>query len=126
MSMSGEDLSALIGTIYDAAVDPGRWPVFLRALAQAVGSEQAMMLHSEKGSTPGQELFTTGLDLDVIAYWSGCKEHVDVWLQHVSPVPADTAYFCTDLVSPDVLHPPGFTPTSCGRSASNTPWVALR
>ena len=27
----------------------------------------AGMLHSEKDSTPGQELFTTGLDLDVIA-----------------------------------------------------------
>ncbi len=106
--LHSDDLSALNGTIYDAGADPRRWPECLRALAQAVGSEQALMLHSEKDSTPGQELFTTGLDLDVIARWNGCKDHVDVWLQHVFEVPANAAYFSTDIVNSDVLHGSGF------------------
>lgn len=103
-----EQLSQLIGEIYDASLDDRLWDSFLRSLARVFQSTQAIMFHVDQHDAPKELIATVGLDLNVIAKWKDCKEHVDVWLQQVFNVPEQGTYFSTQLVPQKALQKSGF------------------
>jgi DNA-binding CsgD family transcriptional regulator/PAS domain-containing protein len=106
---STDEISALIGQIYDASLDARLWDPFLRSLAQLFDSTQAILLHVDQQGAPQELLATVGLDMDIIGRWNGCKEHVDVWLQQVFHViPENGTYFSTTLVPQKNLQKSGF------------------
>lgn len=56
-----EDLSALIGSVYDAAMRPSAWPDVLREMAEFVGGQAAGLLLGDAESRSAQCLHTFGV-----------------------------------------------------------------
>ena len=88
-----EKLSDLIGLLYDASLDARLWPVFLRNLSSAFGSDQGMILNVDSAAGPCEMLHTLNMDLSVMTKWQGSKEHVDLWYQGVQKTKRDTVSF---------------------------------
>jgi DNA-binding CsgD family transcriptional regulator len=57
-----ERLSALIGNIYDAALDPALWPDVLREMASFVGGQAAGLLSKDSVSKIGIATYHAGVD----------------------------------------------------------------
>jgi DNA-binding CsgD family transcriptional regulator/PAS domain-containing protein len=55
-------LSALIGDIYDAALDPGRWQNVLASVARFVGGASATLFSKTGGRPPGLLLYEYGIE----------------------------------------------------------------
>jgi len=55
-------LSALIGDIYDAALDPTRWQDVLASVARFVGGTSAMLFSKTAGRSPGLLVYEYGID----------------------------------------------------------------
>ena len=57
-----EQLSALIGEIYDAALDPALWPQVLPKSAQFVGGPAASLFYKDAASKSGDVAYDCGID----------------------------------------------------------------
>jgi DNA-binding CsgD family transcriptional regulator len=57
-----EQLSALIGAIYDAALDPTLWPKVLPKSAQFVGGRAAALFYKDAASKSGDVAYYCGID----------------------------------------------------------------
>ena len=57
-----EQLSALIGDIYDAALDPALWPQVLPKSAQFVGGPAASLFYKDAASKSGDFAYDCGID----------------------------------------------------------------
>jgi DNA-binding CsgD family transcriptional regulator len=57
-----EQLSALIGEIYDAALDPALWPQVLPKSAQFVGGRAAALFYKNAASKSGDVAYDCGID----------------------------------------------------------------
>jgi DNA-binding CsgD family transcriptional regulator len=57
-----EQLSALIGVIYDAALDPTLWPKVLPKSAQFVGGRAAALFYKDAASKSGDVAYYCGID----------------------------------------------------------------
>jgi DNA-binding CsgD family transcriptional regulator len=57
-----EQLSALIGTIYDAALDPALWPDVLPRSAQFVGGPAAALFSKDAAAKNGDVVYDCGID----------------------------------------------------------------
>jgi DNA-binding CsgD family transcriptional regulator len=57
-----EQLSALIGEIYDAALDPALWPQVLPKSAQFVGGHAAALFYKNAASKSGDVAYDCGID----------------------------------------------------------------
>src|SRR5262245_23355984 len=57
-----EEVLALAGDIYDAALDPARWPETLRKLAQFVGAAAAALVSEDAVARKGGFHFSWGDD----------------------------------------------------------------
>lgn len=59
-----ERLSALIGVIYDAALDAGLWPDVLARCAEFIGGPAAALFSKDAASKTGD-----------VAYYAGIEDH---------------------------------------------------
>jgi len=59
-----EELSHLIGEIYDAALDPAKWPIALAKSALFVGGQAAGLLSKNPVSQLGSAHYHVGVDAD--------------------------------------------------------------
>jgi hypothetical protein len=59
---SAEHLSTLIGSIYDAALDPALWVGVLEQTARFVGGPAASLVSKDAVSKTGEMAFQVGLD----------------------------------------------------------------
>src|SRR5262245_1392636 len=53
-------LSALVGDVYDAALDPALWPDVLRAIAEFVGGPAAALFWKNAGERTGDVYYDSG------------------------------------------------------------------
>jgi DNA-binding CsgD family transcriptional regulator len=60
--LEAEDLSAVVGAIYDAAIDPSLWPTALRSACDFVGGFQATMFWQDATADDVVTLFTYNVD----------------------------------------------------------------
>src|SRR5215468_5440676 len=60
--LEAEELSALIGDIYDAALDPALWPQVLPRSAQFVGGPAAALFSKDAASKRGDTAYDCGID----------------------------------------------------------------
>src|SRR5205085_3338893 len=58
--MTGEQLSSLIGEIYDAAIEPARWPDVLAQLACFVGGSAAALYSRDAATKSGNVHYDCG------------------------------------------------------------------
>ena len=86
--ITNETVQALINLIYEAAVDPSQWPVFLRAFARAVEARGTLIYtHNfetmDASLAAGESFPNAVIDFDehflsVLEYYN----HVNVWAQN--------------------------------------------
>jgi hypothetical protein len=60
-------LSALIGAIYDAALDPTLWPKVLPKSAQFVGGRAAALFYKDAASKSGDVAYDCGIDRTIVS-----------------------------------------------------------
>jgi DNA-binding CsgD family transcriptional regulator len=93
MLPSGEALSKLLGSLYDAVADPCLWDAFLQKLAQNTGATSAGLVMLDVG----QDLFTLSCSWEVDPEATRLyQEHygsIDIWAQRGLVKPA--GYVCT-------------------------------
>ena len=69
----------LIDLIYQAAVEPHRWPDVARKLAQSLGTHQSLIVRSREESIGPEAYVTYGVDTDVVGQFFEIL-HEDLWL----------------------------------------------
>ena len=86
-----EQLSALIGGIYDAALEPLHWPVVLGNVAKFVGGPSATLFSKDASSKTGR-----------VAYDFGVDDHYrQTYFEHYIKLdPATTGHFFADVEEP--------------------------
>lgn len=84
-----ETLSALVGDIYDAAIDPALWPAALRAVAYFVGGHSAAIYSKDPTSKSGGVHYGDG---GIPIEWASLY-----FERYVQLDPATTRHFFTDI-----------------------------
>jgi len=78
--VSAERLSALIGLIYDAALDARRWPTFLDAFADAVGGTATQLLYHDLRQNRGGISMAIRLDPEARRKYDEHFGAIDPWI----------------------------------------------
>lgn len=104
---SADELSDLIGLVYEAALDPSRWNAFLEGFARAVGGRgTALFMHDFASSESVVDGSGPGLGAVVNfdpAYMQSLVEHYDrknVWAQNEATLQEGVAV-TSDMLYPD-------------------------
>jgi len=97
-SLDLEQVSGLIGAIYDASIDQRLWSAFLSRFANTFECDQALLLSTTKDGAPQEILLTEGLDLGIMSRWQGSKDHIDLWYQSLARAAPRQAYLYSQLV----------------------------
>ena len=71
-----ENLSRVIGDIYDAALQPSNWPDVLQRAAHFVGARAAGLLIRDADTRSAQAIYTTGVD----------AKYVELYFGHYAPL----------------------------------------
>lgn len=93
-----EAVSRLIGSIYDAALDPALWRSVLPALADALGAERGVLgfVTPARGSTAVTECHE--IDGDLLQRWRDEFGGFDPWYERIGVLPAGTVVSGQQLV----------------------------
>ena len=75
-----DDLQALIGLLYDTALDPTLWPKFLRRLAQAAGAPDACYFARDTQSPDADFTVSARADSDPVELHAGLDGDSEAWL----------------------------------------------
>ena len=99
MLPSQQELSHLLGSLYDAAGDPGLWTPFLQRLGHSTGARSVLLLmHSA-----GQDMYTISrsweFDPDAIRAYHDYYHAFDLWAQRGLSKPAGTVCSSAELSS---------------------------
>jgi DNA-binding CsgD family transcriptional regulator/PAS domain-containing protein len=78
---SFETRSSLVGLIYDAALDPDRWPDVLRSIAASVGAAGAALVHHDMRDHRGGILAAVGADPEAVRKYDEHFAAHDPWLK---------------------------------------------
>ena len=103
MRPSQENLSKLLGTLYDAAADPNLWETFLQELAKSTRAESAglVMLDAKK------DLFAVSqswnVDPEATSLYQAHYSAVDIWAQRGLVKPSGTVENSEALCPPSEL-----------------------
>lgn len=91
VAIEPEDLSGLIGEIYDAAINPDLWPGILKAAAAFVGGPAASLFSKDAMARTG-----------VVAYGCGIDPHYErlYFERYVKLDPATTGHFFAKIEEP--------------------------
>ncbi len=88
MLPSKQELSTLLGSLYDAATDPSLWTPFLQELGQSTGAHSALMLMHHAG----QDMYTISRSWEVDPSATRLYEQhfhsVDIWAHRGQSKPA--------------------------------------
>lgn len=95
---STAEMSELIGRVYDASLDGGRWKDLLKSLAVRFGAHQALLAEITPDGSAPDRLYSHEIDMNLLRRWQGSRDHVDLWLQRLPDYPAGHAYLSTELV----------------------------
>ena len=87
--MNQDALLALIGQIYDAAADPGRWPVVLEEIADAFGAREASLSAVSPDSVPW--LVAPRTDPAFLHSYGLYYHPLNLFWQRMTQVPVGTA-----------------------------------
>ena len=103
------DPAALVGHIYDAALDSSRWPSFMERLASSLNAGIGMLWLHDFGAarysfdTDGGNLSTvTGLDAPTLAEFSAYYGARNVWVPNASQL-AEGSITVSSVLYPDAL-----------------------
>jgi DNA-binding CsgD family transcriptional regulator/PAS domain-containing protein len=99
---SRADVSELVAVIYDAALDPACWPLFLDRLAGAIGAP-ATSLHLQSTGTvqSGQILAATGIDPALQREYDEYYASVNIWTIRGRDQLREGAVLTGQMVCPD-------------------------
>ena len=95
---STDKLFDLVGRIYDASLDSGRWTEILASLALLFGSDQALLAEMAPDGSWPDRLHAHAMDLAIVEKWQGSRDHVDLWLQRLPDLSPGQPYVSTELV----------------------------
>ena len=76
--LNQDSLLSLVGLTYDAAQDPGKWGLYLQALADAVGGKGAILIHHNLKSG-GAVLENVRIDPEALALYNAHYHAHDLW-----------------------------------------------
>jgi len=77
-----ETASRLIALIYDAALDPRIWPVFLKEFAEEVGASGSALLHHDLADRQGSVAAAFRVDPEALQKYNAHFGAIDPWMQH--------------------------------------------
>lgn len=101
---SDDVLHSLIQLIYEAAIEPDKWPAFLRNWAQAVGAQSAAIVVQDLKSRNGSIEVNVGFDPECLRTYRNYYVALNPWVnrsEHLF-VPG-TVVNCDSLISPQEL-----------------------
>jgi len=95
--MSGElaaKLSGVLGSLYDAALEPEQWPAVLAAIRTAVGAEVSALFHWDAGASPvtGNVSAISGYPESSVATYEKYFSRIDIRRPAVTGLPPGTVY----------------------------------
>jgi DNA-binding CsgD family transcriptional regulator len=76
-----EVVSRLIGMIYDAAVDPQRWPAFLNSFSDAIHASGCALLHHDLRDWTGTISVAVRVDPDALSKYGEYFAAIDPWMR---------------------------------------------
>lgn len=79
---SADVVSSLIALIYDATLEPARWPIFLHAFANAVGGTSTQLLFHDARGNAGAIGASVHLDAEAQRLYDQHFVAMDPWLQN--------------------------------------------
>ncbi len=100
--MNQDALLALIGQIYDAAADPGRWPVVLQEIADAFGAREASLSAVSTQSVPW--LVAPRTDPAFLQSYGAHYHPLNLFWQRMAQLPAGTAVTDQMVLPKTTLH----------------------
>ena len=100
--MNQDALLALIGQIYDAAADPGRWPVALQEIADAFGAREASLSAVSMHSVPW--LVAPRTDPAFLQSYGAHYHPLNLFWQRMAQLPAGTAVTDQMVLPKTTLH----------------------
>jgi DNA-binding CsgD family transcriptional regulator/PAS domain-containing protein len=74
------DLSSLIGLIYEAAVEPARWPEFLQAFSDAMGEVPVNLLYQDLNNHQGTISAIARMDPEALRKYNADFSGSDPWI----------------------------------------------
>lgn len=119
-------LSATIGTIYEAALDPTRWYDALRVTVQFVGSERGLMGITNTVTGQLDIAQTYALDPDLMERWTREYQSVDPWADGMPVMIEGECGRGSDIISYEALERiPAFREIAVPVGAFDTCWATL-
>ena len=95
-----EQLSKLIGLIYDAAAAPDLWPTFLERLAEALELRAAIFALNHRGEdgVVGEISLATGMDEGTVRAYGERYAHINPFREATEPLPAGAVVASGDML----------------------------
>lgn len=124
MSLPGSTFDFL-ELIYEAAGDPGLWPVFLQKFSDEVGGAGAVLLFYDVHADWGNVSSAVGIDQSYVEQYNRYYSHIDYWAMKAKPLMKSGNVFTSEVVATrgdlirteyynDFLRPQGHTSLLCG------------
>jgi len=93
-----EPLLAYVDQIYDAALDPSKWPTALATLGRALKSEVSALFVQDMGSNAVGFLESIGQEASVLSAYREHYSKVNLWLEKSRHLPAGVLVHTPELV----------------------------